>query len=269
MTVTTKTKVLAWGIKGDKEKLDLDVCDFAPDQVAELDRMLRCGKDTKVRLAIEPEQKKLQIPPLACSVRLVSMSCRPGGQKIKVADFKTPDDRAVAVKRLVANETPVVITITEIERSLPFGEGKSNAADSTPASLGETPHQEPLKIKCKGMKNAGVEGAVVCLGPGAWRCRYTARLGNYQTTDVGNDSPGFGSRTSAVNAMQLKIGAWLDNIELAGSADQKRSLQARRASMREQVNQALDQLLLDRAEEGYQMDTQDGGTAEEIPFEED
>ncbi|MEN6335292.1 MAG: hypothetical protein ABFE01_13665, partial [Phycisphaerales bacterium] len=251
MNVTTKTKILAWGVAGEKEKLDLDLCDFSADQVGELDRLIRADGDDKVKITLTPEQKKLQIEPITSTVKLVSMSCRTKGQKLRVSGFHSPDERAPAIKRMSAADTPILLTISEIQPAM-FGRTKS-AIENTgnieraanwekPDGTAETqiPHSELIEVKCKGLKLASAKIDLVYEGPGQWRSGYTARLGNYTQDRDAQEGPAFASRTAALNAAQLGIGAWLDEIPMTGTADGKRALSARRAKMREQVIAATD-----------------------------
>jgi len=119
--IACKTKIIQWAVVGEKEKIEFDLCDYSPDQVAALERLVR-HPDDKVRATIAVEQKKLQIADIASSARIVSIALRAGGQKIKLADFKSPDERAVSLKRLSGNETPVLLAIEPIEQDLPFDE---------------------------------------------------------------------------------------------------------------------------------------------------
>ena len=258
--IATKTKVLSWACVGAKEKIDLEVCDFSPDQVGALDRLLRTGKDERVRVTIEPEQKKLQIPPVACPVRLVSLSCRPGGQKIKLAEFRTPDDRATAMKRLIANETPVVLSIEEIQKQLPFGESGTNAkvtakrTEATAATTeGDEPVNEPVIIKCKGMRKAGVKAAI-CHRPGEGHgYSWTGEMGNH-VGDGASDDGGHPTRIQCLAALRDDLVCWLRDLEITGTADRRRADGARRDQMREQVEAHFDKLIL---------------AADEVPFDED
>jgi len=131
--IASKTKIAAWScLPGQKEKIEFDLFDFAPDQIASLDRWLRAEKP-QVRMTVSVEQKKLQIDDITAVVRLVNVSLRTGGQKIKVADFKSPAERAQTLKNLVQNETPVLVTVCEYQASLPFGE--SSAAAEEPVQV--------------------------------------------------------------------------------------------------------------------------------------
>ncbi|MEN6336622.1 MAG: hypothetical protein ABFE13_24825 [Phycisphaerales bacterium] len=265
MNVTTKTKILAWAVAGEKEKLDLDLCDFSADQVGELDRLIRADGDDKVRITLAPEQKKLQIEPITSVVKLVSMSCRTKGQKLRISGFHSPDERATAIKRMSAADTPILLTITEIQPTM-FGKAKPVTEDTEK----QIPHSDSFAIKCKGLKLAELTVDLIYEGPGQWRSGWLARLGNYTQEHDAKEGPAFTSRTAALNAVQLGIAAWLDEIPMTGTADGKRALVARRTKMREQVMAAIEAKICedpdkieDENTEGT--DGQEGG----IPFEED
>jgi len=205
MKVQTRTKISAWAVIGEKEKINLDLCDFSPEQVAELDRLIRADGENKVEITIEPEQKKLQIEPIRSVVKLVSLACRTGGQKLTVSGFRSPDERATAIKRLSAAETPILLTVQEVQMTM-FDRAKREAeSPALPAgSLGETPHEEDLNLACRGMKGACVEAVIECVGPGKWSLIGVARLGNYhyQTRDVGETDVAFSSRRACIDALR-------------------------------------------------------------------
>jgi len=119
--IAVKTKITEWGTVGEKEKISFELLDFSPAQVAKIDRAIRNNGEDKYRMTIEPEQKQLQFAPVVSEVRLVSMNCMSGGQKLKIADFSSHDNSAKAIKAMVQAGTQVVITFEEIQGKL-FGE---------------------------------------------------------------------------------------------------------------------------------------------------
>jgi hypothetical protein len=124
--IAVKTKVVRWSVLDGKELLDFDVLDLSPDQVGSLERIIR-EKDNSVNITIEPEQKKLQLAGITSAVRLVSLMCREKGQRLKIADFKSPDERATGMKKIISAETPVLVTI-EIKQTKLFDEQKAEDA---------------------------------------------------------------------------------------------------------------------------------------------
>lgn len=217
--ITTKTKLLIWACVGDKEKIDLDLCDFSPEQVGKLDRLLRAGSDAKVRLSIEPEQKKLQIAPITCAVRLVSLSCRGGGQKIKVAEFHSPDDRATALKRLAANETPITISIEEMQKGLPFGSDQKpqgQVAETPRDGGGEVPRV--FEPKLKGLKNCHLI-VVVLQDKSAFAGSYDVKLGNREIHVPVDEGPKAESLADCLHAVQEAIAEWAVGLTMQGKAE--------------------------------------------------
>lgn len=152
--IATKTRIAAWVVVGNREKIDFDLCDFSPDQVAALDRVIRSESDGHLALTIEPEQKKLQIPAITSTVRLVSLSCRTKGQKLKVAEFKSPDERATALKRMSAADTPVILTLEEADAKA--GQGKL-FGEKTVKSTKRSATESTLGTESKGHVGEGAE----------------------------------------------------------------------------------------------------------------
>jgi len=174
MKIAVKTKITEWGAAGDKEKISFDILDFSPDQVGDIDRLIRNNSEDPVSLSIEPIQKKLQIAPIVSQVRLVSMNCMTGGQKLKIADFKSPDERATAMKRLTASDTQITLTLEDVQGKL-FDEQKEtnkidfDKADYTVNDAGVVENPTVLKIELpKNYKTkiniewARVEGKFYC-----------------------------------------------------------------------------------------------------------
>lgn len=264
--ITTKTKILLWGVIGEKEKIDFDLCDFSSEQVGTLDRLVRIDGDNKVRMTIVPEQKGLQITAITAEVGLVSLSCREKGQKLKVRGFKSPDERATALKRMSAADTPILLTIEEIQGSL-FGKSSGPATPKKSKEVapglvlvGQNTSEE-LELKFKGLK--GCKGLVsLRCQEGQWYGGYALQLGNQSTEVPPEDTQAFATRLAVLMCVSTKLGMWLDSIILTGTADQKRAMTARRDSMRGQVQNQLEDLIgvtVDRNEEL--------GDEDEVPLE--
>jgi hypothetical protein len=131
MKVEVKTNIAEWGQSGEKEKIVFANLDFAPDQVADIDRIIRKnGDNNTIRLTIEPVQKRLGIKPIVSRVKLVSMSCRAAGQRIKISEFKSPDERAESLKRLVNTDTQVLLTMEDEQGDL-FGDKATEGTEDT------------------------------------------------------------------------------------------------------------------------------------------
>jgi hypothetical protein len=170
--IVVKTKINMWAAVGDKEKIVFDTFDFAPDQVAAIDRLIRHNKEDKVSMTIEPENKQLQFGTVESNVRLVSMNCMGKGQKIKIADFKSSDERASTLKRMVESETVVIITIEQIQGGLfDDKENRPGLDDNQPDP------QEDIEIKTP--KKWGVR-CLIKIGTfeERWRYGYCIKIGN-------------------------------------------------------------------------------------------
>lgn len=229
--IASKTKITLWAVIGDKERLDLDLCDFSAGQIATLERFVRHPED-KVQITIAPEQKKLQIAPLVSPVRLVSVALRSGGQKLKFAEFHSPDERATALKRLSAAETPVLLTIETLQEGLAF----DDAAKEDPALAQSGPEDaeavvgpcETRKVPLPKNSGAKVEVSVGKDKDGRWRglCRVTIPHNEFASRWTGP----VGARPEALHAARSVIAAWLDTQEQY----------KRRAAVMTKVNDAVD-----------------------------
>jgi hypothetical protein len=129
MKAAVKTYIEEWSVSEGKEKLVFPKLDFSPDQVGNLDRILRDGENM-VTLTIKVVKKKLQIEPVDSQVHIISMNCMNGGQKLKISGFKSPDSRAVAMKSLADTKEPVMITIEDKQGKLPYNVDKSTDTKS-------------------------------------------------------------------------------------------------------------------------------------------
>lgn len=238
--IATKAKISLWCVVGDKEKIDFGLCDFSPDQVASLDRIVR-AKDEPVRLTIEPEQKKLQIAPIEATVRIVSLACRSGGQKIKIADFKSPDSRAEAIKRMSAAETPLILTLEPIQNQLPFAEDEPRrsepAGDDGPALA---PDSQTHRLKFAGLRKCSAEVTVYRDGD-RWAAGHAVFMG--EDYEILSETGQFKAATKALalQAVSKAMIDWLLGLTMASKADR-----ARRTKM---VDQIADQMrvLIDQA----------------------
>ena len=238
--ITSKTKIILWGIVGEKERIDFDLCDFSPDQVGDLDRLVRADGEAKVRLTIEPEQKKLQIAPITSAVRIVSLSIRTKGQKIKIADFKSPDERATSIKRMCAADTPVNLILEEIEGQL-FGGKRATEPTKTAQRARKDDCDEKIPLKFKGLR--GCKGLIRTIREqGEWLVGYELQVGNLckHVFPGGIPRP---TRAEALQAAKSELQAWCEEVEPAGNADAKRSMKRRLTSVCEQLDEQLDPLI--------------------------
>jgi len=242
--IASKTKITQWAVVGEKEKIEFDLCDFSPEQVAALERFVR-HPDDHVRVSIECEQKKLQIAAIQSPVRIVSIALRAGGQKIKLADFHSPDERATALKRLSANETPVIVTIEPIQGELPFAAPppaeEAGETDEVVADEAWWPVAERT-LTCKGLKQAKVELDIQQRGDD-WRIGYRARLGNFHIEEAAADALDYRGLAPALENLQVIVGRWLDLLDITGTADAVRSMTARRDKMKQQVEDWLTDMI--------------------------
>ena len=117
MKAAVKTFIDEWSVSEGKEKITFPKLDFSPDQVGNLDRILR-DTENKVTMTISVVKKKLQFEPIVYQVHIVSINCMNGGQKLKISGFKSPDSRAVAMKSLADTKEPVTITIEDKQQRL-------------------------------------------------------------------------------------------------------------------------------------------------------
>jgi hypothetical protein len=248
--IATKTKILLWGVVGDKEKIDFDLCDFSSDEVGQLDRLVRADGDDQVRVTIEPEQKKLQIGVITASVGLVSLSCRKKGQKIKIRGFKSPDERATALKRMCAADTPILLSIEEIQAGLfvssatASGEQKKNPTPAGTASPGKDEDHHEIELKFKGLR--GCKGLISLVRKdGQWYGGWAIQCGNLSEETDPLEADGKGTRIEALQFAQSAIREWMEDVDdnLSGTADAKRSMRTRLATMSEQLDAQLDPIL--------------------------
>jgi len=245
--IATETKILSWSVVGEKEKIEFELCDFSPDQIGKLERFVR-HPDDQVRVTLEPKDKKLQIEPITSGVRIVSIALRAAGQKLKLAEFHSPDSRAQALKRLSANETPITLTIEPIQGHLFEGPDNNHAAtQATQATEATEPERDPQTpsdewhteleetFKAKGLKQASATLTLQTDG-GFWRCGYAARLGHFTTENPAADAYGHATRALCLENTHAELLQWLDGLEITGKADARRSMEKRRDSMREQLD---------------------------------
>lgn len=259
--IATKTKILAWAVVGDKERIDFDLCDFSPDQVAGLDRLIRAEGENKVELSIEPEQKKLQIAPIVSTVRLVSLACRTKGQKLKIAEFKSPDERATAIKRMSGADTPLLLSIRELQKGMFDG---SHMPSGSHAEKSEG--HEVLTFKASGMKKAGVTIYLHRRGDGSYGGGFEWALGNYGGSKKSEDTAWYDTKAYCLEDLGQELQQALAGMEIKGSADARRATESRRDTLREQVELWLDGLLAEaKAGDGSQdtdHEEEDDGDAE-------
>jgi len=225
----------------------------------------RHAKNSKIEIAFDPSPEgfvssarrenarlKLVIVPGNGCIDPIEMTVSPKIWVFKFERAQVPSERLADLEALITEEQDVhcVLEYTPRQQDLPFA-----TAEPT-TTQGETPHTEAIEIKCKGMKLAYLKAVLVCEGAGAWRLGYEAQCGNYSQTKDAKEGPAFDSRTAALNALHFSASTWIDSIELTGSADQKRSLSARKSSWWSQVKEMIDAKVRE-------------GQPAEVPFEED
>ena len=242
--IATETKILSWSVVGEKEKIEFELCDFSPDQIGKLERFVR-HPDDKVRVTLEPKDRKLQIEPITSGVRIVSIALRAAGQKLKLAEFHSPDSRAQALKRLSAYETPITLTIEPVQGHLFDGPDHNHGA--TEAIENTEPEREPQTaaddwhtqleetFKAKGLKQASATLTLQTDGA-LWRCGYAARMGHFTTEEHAADADGHATRAQCLERTRVTLLQWLDGLDITGTADARRSMEKRRDSMREQLD---------------------------------
>jgi len=185
-TIAVKTTIISWMVVGEKERIVFDKLDFSPDQVSQIDRLIRHNDQDKARLTIEPVQKQLQFKPIEAIVRIVNMNCTNGGQKIKIADFISSDESARALKAMVAAATQVMVTIEQIQEHL-FEEGDSHQ----PSGISSEPKQvtgypecpETITVKLPKTYNCECRITIAKDGDG-YSGNFYLKIGNYQTTET-------------------------------------------------------------------------------------
>ncbi len=239
--------------------------------MADLDRLVRADGDAKVRLTIEPEQKKLQIGPITSAVRLVSVSCRTKGQKIKVADFKSPDERATAIKRMCAADTPVLLSIEEIDGQL-FGgretaKGENHAKNQSKVRDDGGDKKENIDLKFQGLR--GCKASISLLRrDDHWHAGYSICLGFQSLEEKAEDAAPVGHRSAALAAAKVRFDCWLDTLVIVGNKDAQRATTKRRDQMRAQIKAQMEEMI-EAAVELEKKDAEDLGLDANEPEERD
>jgi hypothetical protein len=221
MKIAVKTKITEWGTVGDKEKISFDLLDFSPDQVADIDRLIRNNNEDPVRMKIEVIQKKLEILPIESQIRLVSMNCMSGGQKLKIADFKSPDTRATALKRMVNTDTQVTLTIEGVQGNL-FEDTESagqpaEADDEKPEAFEINDSGvvvNPRTIDVKFPKAYRTVCNIKFAYSEKWFIGFYIKIGlEIKLVDVNLNNPGFVKLADALDDAAAKVCEWLDSQE--------------------------------------------------------
>ena len=134
MKIAAKTTIKRWMITEGKEVLEFDKLDFSPDQLSNLDRILTNKEDgDKLFIELVPVQKQLQILPISSGIKIIGIDCRKSGKKLLISNFKSPDDRAVVMKRMADTKTPIKVTIEDVQGKLYKDNDDSARAAPTPA----------------------------------------------------------------------------------------------------------------------------------------
>jgi len=209
MKIAVKTKITEWGAAGDKEKISFDILDFSPDQVGDIDRLIRNNSEDPVSLSIEPIQKKLQIAPIVSQVRLVSMNCMTGGQKLKIADFKSPDERATAMKRLTASDTQITLTLEDVQGKLFDEQKETNKIDFDKADYKVNENGvvvNPKQIIVNFPKGYNTTCTISYAFSEKWFSGYDIKIGHIGSESwVDTNDPGFVNLNAALDNASVKI----------------------------------------------------------------
>jgi len=116
---------------------------------------------------------------------------------------------------------------------------ESFAEDAPTGGAEET--AERIEIKCKGMKQARLN-AMVISKDGLWWLEYQVQMGNYaQGKAIMESYPN--RRACLADLKHRVVDMWLDELEITGTADHQRGIQARRGQMREEIDAELDKLI--------------------------
>lgn len=210
--IASKTKIKKWGcVAGDDESLQFDKFDFAPDQIAALDRWLQ-DKEAQVRITIAVEQKKLQIEDLVAVVKFKGVELTAGGQKVTLAGFKSDGGRAQTLKNLTQHETPVVVTFEEVAPRLFGGEKgpKGSAGEKGDDERGKGvkgaggPHWHFVPKLVRGLR-LRIDVDVQRRPDGFYIAQATCALPGAATGDAVGSTDGFASATDALADLVLAI----------------------------------------------------------------
>lgn len=222
MKIAVKTKITEWGTVGDKEKISFELLDFSPDQVADIDRLIRNNNEDPVRMTIEVIQKKLEILPIESQVRLVSMNCMSGGQKLKIADFKSPDTRATALKRMVNTDTQIILTIEAVQGNLfndtdrPDQQSAASAADDEKTEDFKVNDngviENPKQITVNFPKTYKTTCVISYAFSDEWYSGYDINVSHFgEYLPVSKNHLRFDTLEEALENAQLQVCEWIEN----------------------------------------------------------
>ena len=76
-----------------------------------------------------------------------------------------------------------------------------------------------------------------------WYGGYALQLGNLSIEESPENTRSCSSRVEALQAAKTSLDIWLNDLIVTGTADAKRSMLARRDTMRKQLDQQLDPIL--------------------------
>ena len=206
--IASDTTIKQWSVK-DVEQIQFELCDFSPDQVGAMERLIRHPED-KVELTIAVKQKSLGIAAIKSMIKLKGCSLHPGGQKIEIAKF-TSGKRTEDLKALVQNATPVTITITQVQGAVPAA---TKPADDDEPLLGPPTEtiSERLEVTLPRRFAAKVVVTLFQYDEGIWECVAAIQIPHADAVVRGqlmDDGLTYNNRADALEAIDVAIAKWL------------------------------------------------------------
>jgi len=159
-------------------------------------------------MTIEPEQKQLQFAPVVSEVRLVSMNCMSGGQKLKIADFSSHDNSAKAIKAMVQAGTQVVITFEEIQGKL-FDKSEESEQKGLDDNL-PNPQDIQIKIPPKWDTQCMI---TIESKEGVTKAGYTLKIGHVIDSYLLKDSPEYHEASICFTNIKNHMFVFIDQQE--------------------------------------------------------
>jgi len=210
--IASDTTIKQWSVK-DVEQIQFELCDFSPDQIGAMERLIRHPED-KVELSIAVKQKSLGIAAIKSMIKLKGCSLQPGGQKIEIGKF-TSGERTEDLKALVQNATPVTITITQVQGAVPAA---TKPADDDEPLLGHQtePRAERLEVTLPRAYGAKVAINLLQHDDGTWECVAAIQIPYADTVVRGElmeQDLGYNNRTDALEAIDVAIAQWVRRQE--------------------------------------------------------
>lgn len=143
----------------------------------------------------------------------------------------------------------------EIHLPAEFMKEKSDEASADPLAEPET-----IVIAAPGTKRTNVK-VTLWHGESGWGYKFTGVVGNYAFSGESCDG-GFDTRGQAMEVFSDNVASSLNEIEITGTADQRRSMERWRDILKEQVQNRVKEMILASGEESKD-------ATDEVPFEED